>query len=216
MKKGLFITFEGCEGSGKSTQAQSLCSQLRESGYACILTHEPGGTTISEKIREILLHSSHTTMKPLTELFLYLASRAQHTEEVIMPALDKGQIVISDRYADSSLAYQAIARELPIKLVRQLNEVATKNTNPDLTFLIDIEPTTGLDRLEGKDRIENEEVNFHTRVRNAYLEIAESEGARIRIINGNRDKEALTREILEITQQHPWFTDNPMEKGRTV
>jgi dTMP kinase len=179
-----------------------------------MLTHEPGGTVLSEKIRDILLHASHTTMTPLTELFLYLASRAQHTEEVIFPALEKEWIVISDRYADSSVAYQGIARGLPIDLVQQLNEVATKKTAPDLTFLIDIEPEMGLDRLEGKDRIENEEVLFHARVRNAYLEIASGAAERIRIINGNRDKEEISSEILEITKQHPWFNEKHMTKGK--
>ncbi len=216
MKKGLFITFEGCEGSGKTTQAKRLFSHFQESGCECILTHEPGGTALSEKIRDILLHSSHTTMVPLTELFLYLASRAQHTEEVILPALKKGCIVISDRYADSSLAYQGIARELSINLVQQLNDVATKKTIPDLTFLIDIEPEMGLERLEGKDRIENEEVHFHNQVRNAYLEIAAEAAGRIQVINGNRDEEEISFEILEITKQHPWFSEKHMAKGRIV
>lgn len=216
MNKGFFITFEGCEGSGKTTQAEYLFSHLQDSGYECLLTHEPGGTVLSEKIREILLHASHTTMKPLTELFLYLASRAQHTEEVILPALRKGWVVISDRYADSSLAYQGIARELPTELVLQLNEVATKKTTPDLTFLIDIEPETGLDRLEGKDRIENEELNFHARVRDAYLKIAAMDNERIRIITGNRKKKDIFSEILKIINQHPWFTEKQKTKGRTV
>jgi dTMP kinase len=213
MKKGFFITFEGCEGSGKTTQAEHLFAQLKGSGYECLLTHEPGGTPLSEKIREILLHASHTTMKPLTELFLYLASRAQHTEELILPALSEGRVVISDRYADSSLAYQAIARALPTELVQKLNDVATKKTIPDLTFLIDIEPEMGLDRLEGKDRIENEEVHFHDRVRDAYLDIAARSAHRIRIINGNREKEEIALEILKITKQHPWFSDKPMTEG---
>jgi dTMP kinase len=216
MKKGLFITFEGCEGSGKTTQAELLFAHLQGSGYECVLTHEPGGTVLSEKIREILLHASHTSMKPLTELFLYLASRAQHTEEVILPALARDCIVISDRYADSSLAYQGIARELSTELVQQLNDVATRKTNPDLTFLIDIEPAMGLSRLEGKDRIENEEIQFHTRVRNAYLGIAAQAADRIRIIDGNREKEEIAREILEITKKHPWFADKLMTRGRAV
>lgn len=169
---------------------------------------------LSEKIRDILLHASHTTMKPLTELFLYLASRAQHTEEVILPALKKGLIVISDRYADSSLAYQGMARKLRIDLVEQLNKVATKNTVPDLTFLIDIEPEMGLGRLQGKDRIENEEVQFHSSVRQAYLKIAAGAADRIRVINGSRKREAISSEVLEITKQHPWFKGKLMLKGR--
>ncbi len=208
MNRGFFITFEGCEGSGKTTQAEYLFSHLQDSGYDCILTHEPGGTALSEKIRDILLHASHTTMTPLTELFLYLASRAQHTEEVILPALTRGKIVISDRYADSSLAYQGIARELSTELVQELNGVATKKTTPDLTFLIDIEPSMGLDRLEGKDRIENEEVSFHARVRNAYLTIATAAHERVHIINGNRKKKEIFSEILKIVTQDPWFSKN--------
>jgi dTMP kinase len=205
MKKGLFITFEGCEGSGKTTQAKRLFAHLTEAGFECVFTHEPGGTAISEKIRDILLHADHTTMVPSTELFLYLASRAQHTHEVILPALKKGCIVISDRYADSSLAYQGNARELPLELVHDLNDIATQHTIPDLTFLIDIEPEMGLSRLQGKDRIENEEIHFHKRVRTAYLEIAVAAAKRMHVMQGDRREEEIFSEILSITKQHPWF-----------
>ena len=189
MGKGLFISFEGCEGSGKTTQAEKLFSYLKKLHYDCLLTHEPGGTIVSEKIRRILLHHSNSSLYPLTELFLYLASRSQHTDELILPAIKKGTIVISDRYTDSSLAYQGVARNLSLELVHNLNRIATGGIIPDITFLIDINPEKGLKRLKGKDRIENEEVVFHRKVREAYLNI----------------ENVIFSEIIKITRLHPWF-----------
>lgn len=205
MKKGLFISFEGCEGSGKTTQVEKLFSHLKQHHYDCLLTHEPGGTHISEKIRKILLHKSNSSMSPLTELFLYLASRAQHTRELIQPAIEKGVIVISDRYTDSSLAYQGAARNLSLKLVQGLNEIATGGILPDITFLIDFDPKKGLKRLKGRDRIENEEIIFHREVREAYLTIAKKEKERIKVIDGGRSENDIFKEILKITELHPWF-----------
>ncbi len=205
MKKGIFITFEGCEGSGKSTQAKKLYTYLRKNDYRCILTHEPGGTKISERIRRILLEKSHSTLSPLTELFLYLASRSQHTEELIIPAIQDGNIVISDRYADSSLAYQGAAREISIETVRKLNAIVTKGCNPEITFLIDIDPNKGLKRLKGRDRIENEKVTFHRKVREAYICLSKKELSRIKVIDGTKTKEEIFKEIRKIIGALPWF-----------
>jgi len=205
MGKGLFISFEGCEGSGKTTQAEKLFSYLKKLHYDCLLTHEPGGTIVSEKIRRILLHHSNSSLYPLTELFLYLASRSQHTDELILPAIKKGTIVISDRYTDSSLAYQGVARNLSLELVHNLNRIATGGIIPDITFLIDINPEKGLKRLKGKDRIENEEVVFHRKVREAYLNIAKKRKKRIKVINGEKSENVIFSEIIKITRLHPWF-----------
>ncbi|TET77661.1 MAG: dTMP kinase [Candidatus Cloacimonadota bacterium] len=205
MGKGLFISFEGCEGSGKTTQAEKLFSYLKKLHYDCLLTHEPGGTIVSEKIRRILLHHSNSSLYPLTELFLYLASRSQHTDELILPAIKKGTIVISDRYTDSSLAYQGVARNLSLELVHNLNRIATGGIIPDITFLIDIDPEKGLKRLKGKDRIENEEVVFHRKVREAYLNIAKKRKKRIKVINGEKSENVIFSEIIKITRLHPWF-----------
>ncbi len=205
MKKGLFISFEGCEGSGKSTQAKKLFSYLRKQNYKCLLTHEPGGTVISEKIRKILLNKNNSSLYPLSELFLYLSSRSQHTEELILPSIKKGIIVISDRYTDSSLAYQGAARKLSLNLVNELNRIATGGLSPDITFLIDINPKKGLSRLAGKDRIENEKVVFHKEVRQAYLRIAKKEKKRIKVIDGDRSVKEIFSDITKITRSHPWF-----------
>jgi len=216
MKKGLFITFEGCEGSGKSTQARKLFSYLKKNNYRCILTHEPGGTKIAEKIRKILLEKSHTTLSSLAELFLYLASRSQHTEELIIPAIKDGKIVISDRYADSSLAYQGAARQISLTTVRKLNKIATKGYNPNITFLIDIDPNKGLKRLKAKDRIENEEVAFHKKVRKAYVNLSRKEVKRIKLIDGIKAKEEIFREILEIVSSLSWFHGEKFPKKENV
>jgi dTMP kinase len=205
MTKGYFITFEGCEGSGKTTQAEKLYSYLNDKGYECILTHEPGGTKISEKIRNILLSKKNATLFPMTELLLYLASRYQHTKEIIEPAVRRGKIVISDRYADSSVAYQGAARNISLEKVKKLNKIATDGLIPDITFLIDIEPEKGLQRLKGKDRIEIEELIFHKNVRECYLSMAEEDEQRIKILDGNRSEKYIFSEILKILDLQPWF-----------
>lgn len=205
MAKGYLITFEGCEGSGKTTQAKRLHSYLIDKGYECILTHEPGGTKISEKIRDILLSKKNTTLFPMTELLLYLSSRYQHTKEIVEPAINQGKVVISDRYADSSVAYQGAARNIPHKLVKKLNKIATDGLIPNLTFLIDIEPKKGLLRLEGKDRIETEELVFHKNVRKCYLSMAEEEKERIKILDGSKSEKHLFSEIIKILNLQPWF-----------
>jgi len=199
--EGLFITFEGIEGCGKTTQAKLLYEYLINRNIECVLTHEPGGTLISEKIREILLDKKNYNMVYLTELFLYLASRSQHTFEKIIPALKNGKIVICDRYFDSTLAYQGEGRNIPKQKVFEINNFATGGLIPHLTFLIDINEDVGLERLKerkGKDRIEEEEINFHKRVRGAYLTLARENKERFRIIDGLGSIEHIHKEIVNI------------------
>jgi dTMP kinase len=198
MKKGLFITFEGIEGCGKSTQAELLAKFLTKSGFVVLLTREPGGPRISEKIREILLNRELTEMHALTELFLYLASRGQHTAEWILPALSEGKIVISDRYYDSTYAYQGVARNIPRNKISTMNKVATQELVPDITFILDLPPEQGLARLSKNfDRLENENVEFHRKVHQAYLELARKEPERIRVLDGTEDIESLHKKIKE-------------------
>jgi dTMP kinase len=187
--RGVFVTFEGVEGSGKSTQASALERHLAERGVPVTLTREPGGTDVGEKVRRILLDLGHAGMAPLTELFLYLASRAEHTMRIVRPRLERGEVVISDRYADASVAYQGGGRELGGTFVETLNQAATGGVKPDVTFLLDLDPEEGLRRLsagrgEGeRDRIEREALEFHGRVREAYLEAARQEPERFVLID---------------------------------
>jgi dTMP kinase len=189
---GIFITFEGVEGSGKSTQVAALERHLAERGVPFMLTREPGGTAVGEEVRRILLDHGHAGMLPLTELFLYLASRAEHVAHVVRPLLERGEVVIADRYADASVAYQGGGRELGAAFVRPLNEVATGGVKPDVTFLLDLDPEEGLSRLAAArgetawDRIEREALEFHRRVRAAYLAAAEEEPGRFVVIDARK------------------------------
>ncbi len=183
--KGIFITLEGPEGSGKSTQGERLSAYLKRKGLEVLCTREPGGTRIGEKLREILLSPRNRGMSPLTELLLYLASRAQHVEEVVRPALAQGKAVISARFSDSSLAYQGYGRGLDKQLIRKMNQVATGGLKPDLTILLDIDIPQGLKRARagGKgDRLEQEAREFHQRVREGYLKLAKRNPKRIKIV----------------------------------
>lgn len=183
--KGIFITLEGPEGSGKSTQARKLSNYLEKKGLRTIVSQEPGGTKIGQKLRKILLSPESKGMESLTELFLYLAVRAQHVEEVIKPALSEGKIVISDRFLDATVAYQSYGRGLDKSLVNELNHLVTQGLKPDLTILLDIEIPQGMKRAWGKgkgDRIEQEKIEFHQRVREGYLKLAEEEPERMKRI----------------------------------
>jgi len=197
---GIFLTFEGIEGSGKTTQAQRLFHTLKKMGYSVILTREPGGPPISEKIRKILLDLKNKRMTSLTEVFLYLASRTQHVEELILPALKIGKIVISDRFADASVAYQGAGRRIGEERVNKLNELATLGLKPDLTILIDLPPQEGLKRVRASrlDRIEKETLGFHRRVRQAYLNLARKEGERIKIVDGRLNRKELEKKIEKL------------------
>ncbi len=198
--KSLFITFEGIEGSGKSTQAKRLYKWLISQGYDCIFTKEPGGTEISQKIRKILLDNKNTKLSEFTELFLYLADRAQHIKEVIEPALSDGKIVITDRFSDSTLAYQGKGRGIPEKQVNAMNEIATHRIVPNLTILIDIFPADGLKRIKHKDRIELESEDFYQRVRQEYMRIADENPDRVKVFDGTLLPEEIKQKIREIVK----------------
>lgn len=178
-RRGLFLTFEGPEGSGKTTQASLLAAAFRKAGRDVVLTREPGGTAIGERIRALLLSPASQGMTPLCELLLYEAARAQHVEEVIRPALRRGAVVVCDRFSDASLAYQGGGRGLETALVERLNRIATADLVPDATFLLSAPLRTGLNRARrkrgprGGDRLERESVAFHRRVAAAYRRLAE-------------------------------------------
>jgi len=184
--RGVLITFEGVEGSGKSTQAGRLVKRLGTLGVPCLVSREPGGTEIGEAIRAILLDPRHRSMDGLTELFLYLASRNQHVREKVLPALEAGKVVVLDRFVDSSLAYQGAGRELGQKLVARLNKPAAAALKPDLTVLVDVPVRVGQERKESDnlDRLEQERVEFHERVRDGYLQVARRAPGRFKVVNG--------------------------------
>ncbi|MGC2061563.1 MAG: dTMP kinase [Thermodesulfovibrionales bacterium] len=184
--KGAFISFEGIEGTGKSTQCRLLAQHLRQKGLAVTETAEPGGTQISLKIREILLSIDSREMRPVTELLLYNAARVQHLEEVILPALRRGDIVITDRFSDSTFAYQGYGRDLDLELIASLDRIATNGLRPALTILLDIDVETGLrrNRAIGKtDRLELEEISFHEKVRRGFINLAAKESDRITLVD---------------------------------
>ena len=192
-----FITFEGIDGSGKSTQARLLLDHMNNSGVETILVREPGGTNISESIREILLHSSSSQMGDRTESLLMTASRAQLTQEVIIPNIDQGKFVIADRYSDSTLAYQGGGRNLDIEWLIELNNYATFTLLPDITFFVDIRPEEALRRQgSDKDRIEGEGIEFQTRVRKTYQILAERFNDRYVIIDGYAEKGDIHQKVL--------------------
>ncbi len=195
--RGILITFEGVEGSGKSTQAELLGEYLKQSGFDVILSREPGGTQIGEQIRNILLNPEYQQMDARTELFLYLACRNQHVREKILPALKMGKVVILDRFADSSAAYQGCGRELGEKFVSRLNKLVTAGLKPHLTILINVPVDVGYERKGTAilDRMEKEEVKFHERVRNGYLRMARRATGRIKVVPGNRSPEEVQSDI---------------------
>jgi dTMP kinase len=204
MKTGLFITFEGIEGCGKSTQTKALADWFKENEFSFIVTREPGGTLISEKIREILLDNANYEMNPETELLLYMASRSQHTGTKIIPALEEGSHVICDRYYDSTLAYQGAARALNTKFIDLLIDFATYSTSPDITFLLDITVEESEQRIchRGKDRMEQESKEFHQKVRNEFLNLAKKYNSRYIVIDGTQKPEIITERIkYEIKQK---------------
>lgn len=195
---GLFITFEGIEGCGKSTQVRMLVESFEKEGIAYLCTREPGGTQIAEAIRAILLNPLYDSMKPETELLLYCASRAQHTAELILPALNVGKVVVCDRYYDSTYAYQGAARELDEGLIDTLTKFVTYGRIPDVTFLIDLPVEIGLARIQSRslDRMEKEKADFHQRVRQQFLSIANKCPSRYFVLNGTEDATVIHQQIL--------------------
>ncbi len=199
----MFITFEGGEGSGKSTAIERLGERLSSLGKRVLITREPGGTPISEEIRSIILDRKNTGMDPWTEALLYAASRRQHVKEKIEPALKEGTIVISDRYVDSSLAYQGGARGLGIEKVLALNQFALDGVMPDLTIFFDLAPETGLGRIRKNqerevNRLDLERISFHEKVRESFLVLKEMFPERIKVIDANLSPDKVFEEIWNL------------------
>lgn len=200
----MFLTFEGPEGCGKTTHSKKLKFFLEGLGKAVLLTQEPGGTQLGQKIRALLLNPENV-LDETTEVYLFAADRSEHVTKIILPALAEGKIVISDRYVDSTIAYQIGGRKLPEDLVRYLNMVSSKGVIPDLTILLDVSPEIGLARARQKniaDRFEKEEIDFHQRVREKYLEIAKDNPGRIKIVNTDQaDINQIQKKIMEIINE---------------
>ena len=214
MKTGLFITFEGVDGTGKSTQLKRAVQYLRERGARVLVTREPGGTPTGERIREILLASKTGQLAPLAELALMYAARAQHVEQVIRPALARGEVVVSDRYNTASFAYQGYGRELGTSVVHAFDRVVCGKTQPDLTIVFDLDPEQALGRALGRetqrrscpDRFEAQEMAFHCRVRAGYLALARRAPERIKVLRADQSIEELQRQVRALI--------NPLLAGR--
>lgn len=209
-KLSLFITFEGVEGSGKTTQIQRLKRYLSQKGISCKITREPGGPPISEKIRKILLDPNHRELVPFSELLLYEAARAQHIHEVIRPLLEKGVVILCDRFNDATLAYQGYGRKLGRRLIEKLNRLASQGIRPNMTFLLDCPSDLGLKRAlqrnrtlknEREARFEKEKIEFHHRVRRGYLAIARKEPRRVKVIDTRAGEEKVFEKIRKIVDQ---------------
>jgi len=198
-----FISFEGIEGTGKTTQVRLLSDYLRGKGYDVLTTEEPGGTAIGRKIRGLLLDPGNR-MEPLTELLLYYASRAQLIREVIYPALLQQKVVITDRFTDSTIAYQAYARGVDMGVIEELNRIVVRDIRPTLTILLDIEVEDGLKRnrmIDKVDRFEMETLEFHRRVREGYLRLAQQEPRRIKLVDASKGVQEVHREIVSLVEE---------------
>lgn len=202
---GCFITFEGVEGSGKTTQIRLAGEFLRDRGLSVVMTQEPGGTPLGERIREILLNRGDFAISGEAEVFLFAAARAQHTDTLIRPALEKGQVVLCDRFSDATIAYQAYGRGLSLESVREVCRMATGGLSPRLTLLFDLPVEKGLERAfrriagrredEREDRFERERPDFHRRIREGYLAIANEEPGRVKVLDASKDIEATRAEV---------------------
>jgi dTMP kinase len=205
--KGVFISFEGIEGSGKSTQIVLLANYLTAHARAVTLTREPGGTEIGDQVRKILLDPANKALDPKAELLLYAAARAQHLEELVRPELRAGKIVLCDRFSDATLAYQGYGRGLDVDMIRTLDRMVTAGLRPDLTILLDIDAAAGLARARGRNssrgleaeaRFENEELAFHERVRQGYLTLAKQEPGRIRVVDASPAPDEIQNGIRKV------------------
>jgi dTMP kinase len=204
--RGLFLTFEGMDGSGKTTQIRRLAERLRARGRMVLETVEPGGTAIGRKIRHILLDAASQEISPTAELLLYFASRAQNVDEAILPALARGEIVLADRFTDSTLAYQGCARGLGAEMVLALDRIGCRGLKPDLTLLVDIDVETSLARAHarnragasGETRMDEQSLEFHRKVYEAYHALAAREPQRVRLINGSKSMDEVEQQIWEV------------------
>lgn len=212
----LFIVFEGIEGSGKTTQVKKAGDYLAKRNIPFIVTSEPGGTLLGEELRQLLLHKTTLPLGTKTELLLFAADRAQHVEEIILPALRNGKVVLCDRFSDATIAYQGYGRGWDIDVIRQMNNFATQSLRPNLTFLLDVPVDIGLRRVARRtssgatpkgiketldDRFEKEKESFHVRVRDGYLLLAEDEPERFRVIDGLMDVSQIHREICGVLEE---------------
>jgi len=213
---GTFITLEGTEGSGKSTQAARLARALRAEGYAVLLTREPGGTPAAEQLRAVLLKNNSESLAAETEAFVILAARRQHVDHVIAPALQEGAIVICDRFIDSTLAYQGYARGLDLKTLRTMNIWATSGLTPDLTLLFDLPVATGLRRRQrdaaGQNRLDRETKRFHENVRSGFLQLARKEPRRIKPVNAARTPDRIAEDVRTLVFN--WLGRRRPQAGR--
>lgn len=195
---GLLVTFEGIEGSGKSTQIALTGRYLEERGYPCLVTREPGGTPLGEEIRSFLLDKDDLRVDPVAELFLIEADRAQHVAEVILPALEEGRMVLCDRFTDATVAYQGYGRGMDLAFIAEMNQRATGGLIPQCTIVLDCTVEKGMARAGGQDRFERENHLFHQRVRDGYLRIARQEPQRVKMISGEGELEAIQEEIRKV------------------
>lgn len=204
--KGVFITFEGGDGAGKSLLIDRLEQELQKRGLAVLKTRNPGGCLLGTKIRELILHHTEDPATPRCELLLYLADRAQHVQNVLLPALNAGKIVLCDRFNDSTIAYQAAGRGLDLAEIKKLCTFATQGLHPDLTLYLDIDPVIGLGRVHtignGHDRLESEKIEFHNAVRAAYLALAKQEPERIHVIDASPSPDDVYNQALTIIDAH--------------
>lgn len=193
------MTFEGIEGSGKTTEIKAVARWLRTRGRRVVLTREPGGTPVGDRIRRLLLDSRRKGLSPETELFLYEVARRDHMEKVIRPALENGAFVLCDRFTDATLAYQGYGRGLSLKMIERMNEAATGGIKPDATFLLDLPVGTGLQRVRKRsrplDRLERESFEFHKRVRNGYRSLARRDKKRVHVIDARKSKKEIFRSL---------------------
>ena len=202
-QNSLLITFEGGEGSGKTTQSQILYNALKEKGFEVIKTREPGGTKFAEIIREILVQGESNKISNISELLLFAAARADHVQKVIKECLKDNKIVICDRFTDSTLAYQGYAGNVDLDLVKEVNRISIGEISPDLTFVFDIDPTLGIERALGENnketRFEEKDIMYHKKIRDGYMDIARDNPDRCVVINGTIDIEQISKKILELT-----------------
>jgi len=209
-QNGVFVTFEGIDGSGKTTQMHRLADRLRALGRTVLVTAEPGGPPIAQKIRRIILDAAHSEMSPVAEVLLYFASRAQNVDQWIRPALERGEIVLSDRFTDSSVVYQGVGRGLGVDTILSLDGIACRGLKPDLTILVDVDAEASLARARARNaaephpetRLDDESMEFHRKVAEAYHALAAAEPGRIRLVNGRAPIDDIEQAVWEVVRTH--------------